>query len=100
MLVLANPSVPKSQDYPHQGEGTDYDSIGLFQQRASIYTNIAMDMSPSGSAEQFYDGMKRVKGWETMPVGELCQAVQRSAYPTAYDKHVSQAEKICAADGY
>lgn len=33
--VLANPSVPASYNYPHDGSGSDHDSVGIFQQRAS-----------------------------------------------------------------
>jgi hypothetical protein len=32
---LANDQIPESSRYPHQGSGTDHDSVGLFQQRAS-----------------------------------------------------------------
>ena len=28
LLVLANPAVPGSGDYPHQGSGSDHDSVG------------------------------------------------------------------------
>ena len=31
--VLANTGVPESYNYPHDGEGKDHDSVGIFQQR-------------------------------------------------------------------
>jgi len=34
ILVLANKGIPESYNYPHDGEGKDHDSVGIFQQRA------------------------------------------------------------------
>jgi hypothetical protein len=31
--ILANTKVPESYNYPHDGEGSDHDSVGIFQQR-------------------------------------------------------------------
>lgn len=31
--VLANTGVKASYNYPHDGEGSDHDSVGIFQQR-------------------------------------------------------------------
>jgi hypothetical protein len=98
--ILANDAVPSSLNYPHDGMGSDHDSVGLFQQRAEYYPNIQCDMEAGCSASEFYKGMQAISGWQTMAVGALCQAVQKSAYPDAYNKNVAQAEKICAAEGY
>ena len=100
MLVYANNAVPASFNYPHNAVGDNYDSLGIFQQRYIYYPNVAADMSPSGSAKQFYDQMVAIKGWETMYVPTLCQDVQKSADPAAYVAHYAAAEKICAAVGY
>lgn len=97
--MYANNAVPASLKYHHDRIGSDHDSIGLFQQRASIYKNIACDMEAGCSAGQFFAEMKRVKGWQTMAVGTLCQKVQRSAYPDRYAKQVGAATKVCAAGG-
>jgi len=99
MLVYANHAVPKSFDYPYNAVGSDHDSIGIFQQRAMYYPNIEADMSPAGSAHQFYEQMVNIKGWQTMYVPTLCQEVQKSGVPDAYEKHYAAAEKICAAVG-
>jgi hypothetical protein len=99
LLVLANPSVPESYNYPHDGVGTDHDSIGIFQQRAMYYPNIAADMDPARSAAQFFAIMKGISGWQTMNVGTLCQEVQRSADPNAYGEHLAAAQSICDAGG-
>ena len=50
ILVYANDGVPDSLNYPHDAVGSDHDSIGIFQQRASIYTDVAADMDPAQSA--------------------------------------------------
>lgn len=98
--MYANSNVPASLNYPHDAVGSDYDSVGLFQQRVSDYPNLAADMNASESAAQFFAQMKKVSGWQTMNVGTLCQDVQRSAYPDRYSEKVSQASQICEAGGY
>ncbi|KAL2163601.1 hypothetical protein VTH06DRAFT_5659 [Thermothelomyces fergusii] len=97
--VLANPNVPESLNYPHDGLGTDHDSIGIFQQRAIYYPDIAADMDPARSAAQFLAKMKTISGWQTMDVGQLCQKVQVSAYPDRYGQRVPEATQICEAAG-
>jgi hypothetical protein len=77
--------------------GSDHDSIGIFQQRASIYKDIACDMKADCSARQFFRAMMAVKGWKTMDVATLCQRVQSSTYPTAYTKHTATAAEVCKA---
>ncbi|OAQ63650.1 NLP/P60 protein [Pochonia chlamydosporia 170] len=99
LRILANNGVPASLNYKHDGLGSDHDSIGIFQQRASIYTNIECDMGAACSASQFFKGMTAVSGWETMDVATLCQKVQRSAFPDAYKKWVGTATDACAAAG-
>lgn len=87
-------------NYPHDAVGSDHDSVGIFQQRAMYYPNIAADMDAALSARQFFKKMKGIKGWKSMAVGKLCQKVQVSAYPDRYAAKVSQASKICKAGGY
>nr|WJZ50371.1 GH184 muramidase [Aspergillus niveus] len=99
ILVYANSKVPASLNYPHDAVGHDYDSVGIFQQRAVYYPDIAADMDPARSAAQFFAKMKNISGWKTMDVGKLCQKVQVSAYPDRYAERVPAAEKICSAGG-
>jgi hypothetical protein len=95
---LANKKVPASLSYPHQGLGTDFDSIGVFQQRPSQGWGSAAElMDPATAAGRFYGRLVKVSGWEKMTVGAAAQAVQRSAFPRAYDKHQAQAQKIVDA---
>src|SRR5690349_4826410 len=67
-------------------EEVDHDSLGLFQQRASWGTS-AQRLNPTWATNAFLDKMIRLypgDSWKTAPVGEVCQAVQVSAYPDRY----------------
>lgn len=76
----------------------DRDSVGLFQQRPSQgWGTITEIMDPWYSAGKFYDGLVKVKGWESMSVTEAAQAVQISAYPDAYAKHETNATALAKA---
>nr|8B2E_A Chain A, Muramidase [Kionochaeta sp.] len=99
LRILANNAVPPSLQYPHDGLGSDHDSIGIFQQRASIYKDIRCDMDAACSASQFFKVMKGVSGWQTLDVATLCQRVQKSAYPAAYQKFTALAVGVCKAGG-
>jgi hypothetical protein len=95
---LANPEVPQSLKYPHDGADTNYDSLGLFQQRPSMgWGTVAQLMDPAQSAARFYARLMRVSGWSALSISGAAQAVQRSAFPTAYAKHVDLAERIVEA---
>ncbi|CAG8367483.1 unnamed protein product [Penicillium salamii] len=99
IYIYANKKVPASLKYPHDKVGSDYDSVGIFQQRATYYPNIAANMDAAKSAGQFFAKMKGISGWKSMEVGKLCQKVQGSAYPDRYAERLSEAKKICAAGG-
>ncbi len=63
----------------------DHDSIGLFQQRISIYgAQVAGD--PVKSTLAFLTRLIQVPHWDTIPLTEAAQAVQRSQFPDAYAK--------------
>jgi hypothetical protein len=95
---LANSRVPQSLNVPHQGVESNFDSVGLFQQRPSQGWGTAAElMDPATAASRFYARLVKVSGWPTMSVGAAAQAVQRSAFPSAYDKHQPQAQKIVDA---
>ncbi|MBA3489214.1 MAG: hypothetical protein H0T78_06645, partial [Longispora sp.] len=97
---LANSDVPLSLALPHQGVGSDHDSVGLFQQRplppdgAGTWGTVPELMTPSISAGKFYNAMVRVTNWQTRPVTEVAQIVQRSAFPDAYAKWEPQAAML------
>ena len=79
----------RNLDYGHA------DSVGLFQQRPSKgWGTVKQIMDPYYSAGKFYDALVRVRNWRTRDVNDVAQAVQRSAHPDAYRKHVSKAEVL------
>ncbi|GFJ84955.1 hypothetical protein Phou_091350 [Phytohabitans houttuyneae] len=78
--------------------GGDRDSLGLFQQRPSQgWGTPGQTMNPDYAARKFYERLLAVPGWERLPLTEAAQAVQRSAYPDAYQKHEARATAIVAA---
>ncbi|WBB79674.1 hypothetical protein O7606_26650 [Micromonospora sp. WMMD882] len=76
----------------------DRDSIGLFQQRPSQGWGTPEQIGdPRYAANKFYAGLKKVRGWERMRVTDAAQAVQRSAFPEAYEKWADEAEVLTRA---
>ncbi|MFE0592768.1 hypothetical protein [Micromonospora echinospora] len=95
---LANDRIAESSRYPHQGSGTDHDSVGLFQQRPSSgWGSVRELMQPAYAARVFYRALREVSGWEDLSVTAAAQAVQRSAYPGAYAKHERRATTVVDA---
>ncbi|WP_435817293.1 hypothetical protein [Micromonospora aurantiaca (nom. illeg.)] len=95
---LASDVVPQSFDHPHQGSGSDHDSVGLFQQRPSSgWGTVAQLMRPAYAARAFYAALREVPGWEDMSVTAAAQAVQVSAYPDAYARHEKRATTVVSA---
>ncbi|MET9067455.1 FG-GAP repeat domain-containing protein, partial [Streptosporangium sandarakinum] len=77
-------------------EAVDHDSLGLFQQRASWGT-AAQRLNPTWATNAFLDKMIREypnNSWKTAPIGEVCQAVQVSAYPDRYQEQAADAQII------
>jgi hypothetical protein len=94
---LASNVLPESFNYPHEGAGADHDSVGLFQQRPSQgWGTVAQLMDPVYAVGVFLDRLVTVPGWESMSVAAAAQAVQRSAFPGAYQKHQPLAEQVVA----
>jgi hypothetical protein len=82
----------RNLDYGHA------DSIGLFQQRPSKgWGTIEQIMDPWYSTRSFYRAMERIKHWQTKDINDVAQAVQRSAYPEAYRKHVDRARTLASS---
>jgi len=78
----------------------DRDSLGVFQQRTP-WGPVAVRMDPYQSAGMFFTGgqggqrgLLDVPGWEQLPLTEAAQAVQVSAYPSAYAKWEALATEI------
>ncbi|MFD8298826.1 C40 family peptidase [Streptomyces bauhiniae] len=65
----------------------DRDSLGLFQQRPSQGWGTANQiLDPVHASTKFYEGLKKVSGWQSLSIAQAAQAVQRSGYPDAYAK--------------
>ena len=107
LRMLANTSAyPESADYPNDGDGSDHDSLGLFQMRPqSGWGTVAELMDPVYQAEAFFGGptgpnhpsprgLLDIPGWEEMDKGEAAQAVEVSAYPDRYRNYEPVAETI------
>lgn len=102
LLNLANENLQISLAYPHDGVGEDHDSVGVLQQRPSppegegSWGTVAELMKPHIAADRFYLALSRVPGWQQLALTDAAQAVQRSAYPTAYARWEPDAEALVA----
>lgn len=109
LRVLSNTSAyPESGNLPNDGNGSDHDSVGLFQQRpAADWGTVANLMDPVWSSRAFYGGptgpnhgsprgLLDIDGWASMNPGVAAQAVQVSAYPDRYAVNQPVAEKVLA----
>lgn len=79
-------------------KGGDLDSLGLFQQRPSQgWGTPEQILDPVYAIGRFYDALVKVDGYQTMPLADAAQAVQHSAYPSAYAKHEPVARALASA---
>ena len=81
----------------------DRDSQGLFQQRPSSgWGTVAQIRDPHLAAQAFYGvaahthnpGLVDITGWQSMSVAAAAQAVQISAFPSAYAKWEATAKAV------
>ena len=109
LRVLSNTSAyPGSANIPNDGNGSDHDSLGLFQQRpAAGWGTVENLMDPVWSSRAFYGGptgpnhgsprgLLDIPDWQTLEPGAAAQAVQVSAYPDRYAVNQPVAETILA----
>lgn len=97
MQMYANNSVPESLNYRHDAVGSDYDSVGLFQQRDNgAWGTVAQRMDPYESAKMFFAELMKID-WENMDPGAAAQAVQRSAFPDRYATKMQRARDMLAS---
>ncbi|KJL36426.1 M23 family metallopeptidase [Tessaracoccus sp. Y36] len=110
LRMLSNTShYPDSADYPNDGNGSDNDSLGLFQMRPqSGWGTVADLMDPNYQVRAFFGGpagpnypsprgLLDIAGRESMDKGEAAQSVEVSAYPDRYRNYESVAEQILQA---
>jgi hypothetical protein len=95
--VIAVATAMQESNLYNSSQATDHDSLGLFQQRPSQgWGSPSQLLDPVYAAGKFYDKLVTVAHWDTLPLTEAAQAVQRSAYPDAYAKHEADATAIVA----
>jgi hypothetical protein len=97
LRMLSNTTAyPDSTDYPHDGDGSDHDSLGLFQMRpAAGWGSVAELMGPTYQAAAFFGGptgpnhgsprgLLDIPNWYALPLGAAAQTVEVSAFPDRY----------------
>lgn len=109
LRMLANTNVPDSFNYPHDGVGSDHDSVGSAQQRpAAGWGSVQELMDVTYNAKAFYGGISGpnhgsprglldIPGWASLSKGQAAQSVQVSAFPELYDRWEPQASAIVDA---
>lgn len=76
----------------------DRDSLGLFQQRPSQgWGTRRQILDPAYSINAFYDALEKIEGYQTMRITQAAQAVQRSAFPEAYEDHAEDGRILASA---
>lgn len=94
---LASEAVPESKQYPHDGVAAgDFDSVGLYQQRVSVWGEQAGGMEglmdPAQQINWFYD---TAEGLSAPTPGQLAAAVERPREDLRY-KYDLRAEEAKA----
>jgi hypothetical protein len=75
----------------------DRDSLGLFQQRPSMGWGTAKQIqNPAYATNAFYDALVKIHGYESMPITQAAQKVQRSGFPDAYQTHEIDARALAS----
>lgn len=100
---------PGSGDFPNDGDGSDGDSLGLFQMRpAAGWGSVEQLMNSEYQARAFFGGstgpnrgsprgLLDIDGWQLMPSGAAAQAVEVSAFPDRYANYQPTAQAIIDA---
>lgn len=96
--VVAVATAMTESSLTNSADATDHDSVGLFQQRPSQgWGTVAQLTDPRYAARKFYQALATVAEWQTLPLTDAAQAVQRSAIPDAYANYETDAEQVVAA---
>jgi murein DD-endopeptidase MepM/ murein hydrolase activator NlpD len=110
LRMLSNSGAyPESVEYRNDGDGSDYDSLGIFQMRpASGWGGVGDLMDPEYQARAFYGGpmgpnggsprgLLDIAGWQALDPGVAAQSVEVSAYPDRYQNYQPVADEILRA---
>lgn len=80
------------------GDTAGPDSRGLFQQRPSQgWGTEDQVMDPVYSTNRFFEELEEIPDYESLPITEAAQQVQRSAYPEAYADHEGEGKAFASA---
>lgn len=100
---------PESARFPNDGNGSDHDSLGLFQMRPTTgWGSVAELMDPEYQASAFFGGptgpnhgsprgLLDLPDWGSLSKGAAAQAVEVSAHPDRYAAYEPVAEAILGA---
>lgn len=95
LVMYANRGDPDSLNFPHEALSSDYNSTGLFQQRAPWWGTVADRMDPARSAALFYHALAKLDyNNNSRSPGSYAQQVQQSAFPGRYDEKFPQASDL------
>jgi hypothetical protein len=110
LRMLANTTAyPESATYAHDGDGSDHDSLGLFQMRPTTgWGSIAHLMDATYQAAAFYGGptgpnrgsprgLLDIPNWDSLSLGAAAQAVEVSAFADRYASFEPAARTIVSA---
>lgn len=110
LRMLANTTAyPESANYVHDGDGSDHDSLGLFQMRpAAGWGSVAQLMDATYQAAAFYGGptgpnhgsphgLLDIPNWDSLSLGSAAQAVEVSAFRDRYVSYEPVARAILSA---
>ncbi|AXK36008.1 peptidoglycan-binding protein [Streptomyces armeniacus] len=105
--VIALMTAMQESKFVNYLEPVDHDSLGIFQQRPSTGWGTPEQIThvPT-SSKSFYGvapfgsnpGLIQIPNWETRPPGEVCDAVQHSAFPERYAQWEQFARDLLAAE--
>ncbi|MCF4123680.1 M23 family metallopeptidase [Antribacter sp. KLBMP9083] len=110
LRMLANATAyPESAGFANDGDGSDHDSLGLFQMRpAAGWGSVAELMDADYQAQAFFGGpdgpnggsprgLLDIPGWQSVPKGVAAQSVEVSAHSDRYAEFGPVAEAILAS---
>ncbi|MBT3157741.1 peptidoglycan-binding protein [Streptomyces sp. CHA1] len=105
--VIALMTAMQESKFVNHTVPVDHDSLGIFQQRPSTGWGTPEQITDvPTSSKSFYGvapfgsnpGLIQIAGWQTMAPGDVCQAVQRSAYPDRYAQWEGFARDLLARE--
>ncbi len=106
--VIALMTAMQESKFVNYTSPVDHDSLGVFQQRPSMGWGTPAQITHVPTASKsFYGlpspsanpGLLQIDGWESMEPGDVCQAVQRSAYPDRYAQWEDFARDLLEQEG-